>query len=61
VVRDNDGAERDASAYLQPPADLVTVAVAYSNAHEAGIDEWIEQNARESEAEYAAWLAGARR
>lgn len=58
VVRDNDGDEREAAAYLQLPVDLVTAAVAYYDAHEAEIDEWIELNARESEAEYAAWLAG---
>jgi uncharacterized protein (DUF433 family) len=58
VVRDNDGDEREAAAYLRLPVDLVTAAVAYYDVHEAEIDEWIELNARESEAEYAAWLAG---
>ena len=57
VVRDNDGNEQAAAAYLQLPADLVTAAVAYCDAHTDGIDAWIELNARESDAAHAPWLA----
>jgi uncharacterized protein (DUF433 family) len=57
VVRDNDGDEREAAGYLKVPVELVTAAVAYYEAHTAEIDEWIELNARESDAAYAAWLA----
>ena len=38
MVRDNDGDEREAAAYLQLPVDLVTAAVAYYDAHEAEIE-----------------------
>jgi len=47
-----------AAAYLQLPVDLVTAALADYNARQAEIDDWIELNARESKAAYAAWLAG---
>ena len=57
VVRDNDGDEEEAAAYLEISVDLVVAAVAYYNAHELEIDDWIELNARESDAAYAAWLA----
>ena len=56
LVRDNDGNEQAAAAYLQIPADLVTAAVAYFDAHTDEIDASIELNARESDAAHAAWL-----
>ena len=58
VVRDNDGDEREAAEYLQIPLGLVQAAVAYYGAYRDEIDEWIELNARESEAAHQAWLAG---
>jgi len=58
VVRDNDGDEREAAEYLQIPLGLIQAAVAYYGAFRDEIDEWIELNARESEAAYEAWLAG---
>ena len=58
MVRENGGDEREAAAYLQLPVDLVTAALADYNARQAEIDDWIELNARESKAAYAAWLAG---
>ena len=58
VVRDNDGDEREAAEYLQIPLGLIQAAVAYYGAYRDEIDEWIELNAREGEAAYAAWLAG---
>ena len=58
VVRDNDGDEREAAEYLQIPLGLVQAAVAYYGAYRDEIDEWIEVNARESEAAHQAWLAG---
>lgn len=58
-VRYNDGDEHEAAAYLELPVDLVRAAVAYYDDHKPEIDEWIELNARESDAAYAAWLAGA--
>lgn len=58
VVRDNNGDEREAAEYLQIPLGLIQAAVAYYGAYRDEIDEWIELNARESEAAYAAWLAG---
>jgi uncharacterized protein (DUF433 family) len=58
VVRDNDGDEREAAEYLEIPLGLVQAAVAYYGAYATEIDEWIELNARESEAAHAAWLAG---
>jgi hypothetical protein len=51
--------EREA-AYLQIPLGLIQAAVAYYGAYRDEIDEWIELNAREGEAAYAAWLAGQR-
>ena len=58
VVRDNDGDEREAAEYLQVSLGLIQAAVAYYGAYRDEIDEWIELNAREGEAAYAAWLAG---
>ena len=58
VVRDNDGDEREAAEYLAIPPGLIQAAVAYYGAYRDEIDEWIELNARESEAAYEAWLAG---
>jgi uncharacterized protein (DUF433 family) len=58
VVRDNDGNKREAAEYLQVPLGLIQAAVAYYGAYRDEIDEWIELNAREGEAAYAAWLAG---
>jgi len=58
VVRDNDGDARAAAEYLEIPPALVSAAVAYYGAYRDEIDEWIELNARESEAVHAAWLAG---
>ncbi len=58
MVRDNDGDEQEAAAYLELPVDLVRAAVAYYDDHKPKIDERIELNARESDAAYAAWLAG---
>ena len=60
VVRDNDGNEREAAAYLGVPLGVVQAAVVYYGAYPDDIDEWIELNARESEAAHAAWLAGQR-
>ena len=57
VVRDNDGDEEEAAAYLEISVDLVVAAVAYYHVHKLEIDDWIELNARESDAAYAAWLA----
>jgi uncharacterized protein (DUF433 family) len=57
VVRANDDDEEEAAAYLEISVDLVVAAVAYYNAHKLEIDDWIELNARESDAAYAAWLA----
>ena len=58
VVRDNDGdEEEEAAAYLEISVDPVVAAVDYYNAHKLEIDDWIELNARESDAAYAAWLA----
>lgn len=58
VVRDNDGDEPAAAEYLEVPLGLVQAAVAYYGAYPTEIDEWIQLNARESEAARAAWLAG---
>ena len=58
VVRANAGDEREAAAYLQLPVDVVAAAVAYYGDHKAEVDDWIELNARESDAAYAAWIAG---
>lgn len=58
VVRDNDGDERAAAEYLQIPLGLVQAAIAYYGAYRDEIDEWIELNARESDAANTAWLAG---
>jgi uncharacterized protein (DUF433 family) len=58
VVRDNDGDEEEAAAYLEISVDLVVAAVGYYDAHKVEIDDWIEMNARESDAAYAAWLSG---
>ena len=58
VVRDNDGNEQAAADYLELPLGLIQAAVAYYGAYPSEIDEWIELNARESEAAYQAWLAG---
>jgi len=58
VVRDNDGHERAAADYLDIALGLVQAAVAYYGAYRDEIDEWIELNARESDAAHAAWLAG---
>lgn len=58
VVRDNDGNERAAAEYLSIPLGLVQAAVAYYGAYRHEIDEWIDLNARESEAAHEAWLAG---
>lgn len=58
AVRDNDGNERAAAEYLGVPLGLVQAAVAYYGAYQDEIDEWIELNARESEAAHEAWLAG---
>jgi uncharacterized protein (DUF433 family) len=60
VVRDNDGNEREAAEYLGIPLGLVQAAVAYYGAYRDEIDEWIELNARESDAAHAARLAGQR-
>jgi uncharacterized protein (DUF433 family) len=57
VVRANDDDEEEAAAYLEISVDLVVAAVAYYNAHKLEIDDWIELNARESDAAYAAWFA----
>jgi uncharacterized protein (DUF433 family) len=46
VVRNNDGDEDEAAAYLEISVDLVIAAVAYYNAHKLEIDDWIELNAR---------------
>ena len=56
--RTNDGDEREAAEYLEIPLGLVQAAVAYYGAYRDEIDEWIELNARESEAAHQAWLAG---
>ena len=58
VVHDNDGDERAAADYLQIRLGLIQAAVAYYGAYRDEIDEWIDLNARESEAARAAWLAG---
>ena len=58
VVRDNDGDEQEAAAYLELPVDLVRAAVAYYDDHKPEIDEWMELNARTSDAAYVACLAG---
>jgi uncharacterized protein (DUF433 family) len=58
VVRDNDGDERAAADYLEIPLGLIQAAVGYYGAYPSEIDEWIELNARESEAARASWLAG---
>ncbi len=58
AVRDNDGDERATADYLELPLGLIQAAVAYYGAYPREIDEWIELNARESDAARAAWLAG---
>jgi uncharacterized protein (DUF433 family) len=58
VVLDNDGNEREVAEYLGIPLGLVQAAVAYYGAYRDEIDEWIELNALESEANHEAWLAG---
>jgi uncharacterized protein (DUF433 family) len=58
VVRDNDGNEREAAEYLGIPLGLAQAAVAYYGAYQDEIKEWIDLNARESEAAHEAWLAG---
>jgi uncharacterized protein (DUF433 family) len=58
VVRDNDGDARGAAEYLGVPLGLVQAAVAYYGAYREEIDEWIELNARESEAAHESSLAG---
>jgi uncharacterized protein (DUF433 family) len=58
VIRDNNGDEREAAEYLGIPLGLIQAAVAYYGAYRDEIDEWIELNARESEAAHEAWLAG---
>ena len=58
VVRDNDGNEQSAAAYLELPLGLIQAAVAYYGAYPSEIDTWIELNAREGEAARDAWLAG---
>ena len=58
VVRDNDNDEREAAEYLQIPLGLIQAAVAYYGAYRDEIDEWIELDARDSEAAHEAWLAG---
>jgi uncharacterized protein (DUF433 family) len=60
VVRDNDGNERESAEYLQIPLGLIQGAVAYYGTYRDEIDEWIELNARESEAAHQVWLAGQR-
>jgi uncharacterized protein (DUF433 family) len=60
VVRDNDGDEGAAAEYLGVALGLIQAAVAYYGAYRDEIDEWIELNARESEAAHEAWLAGQR-
>ena len=57
VVREDNGDEEEAAAYLETSVDLVVAAVAYYEADKVEIDDWIELNARESEAAYAAWFA----
>jgi hypothetical protein len=57
-VRDNDDDERGAADYLEIPLGLIQAAVGYYGAYQSEIDDWIELNARESEAARAAWLAG---
>jgi hypothetical protein len=54
----NDGNERAAADYLGISLGLVQAAVAYYGAYRDEIDEWIEFNARETEAAHEAWLAG---
>ena len=54
VVRENNGDEEEAADYLEISVDLVAAAVAYCEAHKVEIDDWIELNARESEAACAA-------
>lgn len=58
VIRDNEGDERAAANYLEIPLGVVQAAVVYYGSYPTEIDEWIELNARESEAAHAAWLAG---
>jgi uncharacterized protein (DUF433 family) len=58
VVRDNEGDEAAAAGYLRVPLGLIQAAVAYYGAYRDEIDEWIELNARESDAARAAWSAG---
>jgi uncharacterized protein (DUF433 family) len=58
VLRDHDGDERAAAAYLAIPLGLMQAAVIYYGAYKDEIDDWIELNARESEAAHEAWLAG---
>jgi hypothetical protein len=46
-MRNMAGEQEEAAAYLEISVDLVVAAVAYYDVHQAEIDEWIEQNARE--------------
>lgn len=58
TVLDNDGDVVGAADYLQVSAGLVQAAIVYYGQFKAEIDEWIEQNARESESGHTAWIAG---
>ena len=58
VVLDNDGDERAAADYLELPLGLIQAAIAYYGVYPSEIDDWIELNARDSEAARSAWLAG---
>jgi uncharacterized protein (DUF433 family) len=58
TLRDNDGDERAAAAYLGISVGLVQAALAYYGAFRDEIDEWISVNEREADAAHRAFLAG---
>jgi uncharacterized protein (DUF433 family) len=58
VVRDNEGAVAEASAYLELPTHLIQDAVDYYAAYRDEIDELTAVNEAEAQAAHARWTAG---
>jgi uncharacterized protein (DUF433 family) len=58
TVRDNDGDVRESARYLSLPLGLVQAAISYYGAYTDEIDQWIEDNERETAEAHAAWTGG---
>jgi uncharacterized protein (DUF433 family) len=55
LVREHDGSEVEAAAYLEIDPAVVAEAMTYYREHRAQIDEWIREEDEHAERAYAEW------